>query len=101
MEAVHFGLNLPGTISSFGSVNSVSVSNWTAIKRGTHLSKISSDSRATYFNKVELFNMRQHLQKPNSIHDDHLADLSFYAFWRMYDVNKMTIKNEGTKKSLL
>ena len=35
-EVVHFGLRLPGTLSSFGPVESVSVSNWSSVKRARY-----------------------------------------------------------------
>ena len=37
LETMHFGLRLPGTISSFKTVHSVSVSNWAPLERGAAL----------------------------------------------------------------
>ena len=47
-EVLHFGLGLPGVLSSFGDVSSASVSNWAALKRGEALAAAGSHARATY-----------------------------------------------------
>ena len=56
-EAMHHGLRLPGVLSSFPTVDSVSVSNWSAIKRGDALRHLKKNERATYLSKLELFNL--------------------------------------------
>ena len=76
-ETVHFGLQLPGTLSSFGPVTSVSVSNWSSVKRGRSMQSAKSHDRVTYLSKLELFNQRQSLERPNYIQDKYLCDLSF------------------------
>ena len=97
-EVMHFGLRLPGTLSSFGPVNSISVSNWSAVKRGRALRCLKKDERATYLSKVEIFNIRAHLELPRTVLVSHLESLSFYAFWRMYDVVKGRIVRRQHEK---
>ena len=46
-EVVHFGLRLPGVLSSFGPVEPVSVSNWSSVKRGKALRDSPAGSRVT------------------------------------------------------
>ena len=41
-EVLHFGLGLPGVLSSFGNVSTASVSNWAALKRGEALAAAGS-----------------------------------------------------------
>ena len=55
-EVVHFGLRLPGTLSSFGPVESVSVSNWSSVKRGASLRGLPKGDRVTHLSKLEIFN---------------------------------------------
>ena len=95
-EVMHFGLRLPGT--RFGPVNSISVSNWSAVKRGRALNRLKKDERATYLSKVELFNLRAHLELPRTVPVSRLESLSFYAFWRMYDVVKGRIVRRQREK---
>ena len=43
--------------------------------------------------KLELFSLRSELERPKSIHEEDFANISFYAFWRLYDVkNKKLCK---------
>ena len=84
---MHFGLRLPGTISSFGSVHSISVSNWAPLKRGIAMARTRKNERATHYSKVEAFDARETLARPSQIHEIDLQDISFYAFWRMFDVH--------------
>ena len=58
LETMHFGLRLPGTLSSFGNVDNVSVSNWAPLKRGAALKFANTTDRASHRNRVELFNER-------------------------------------------
>ena len=97
-ETIHFGLRLPGVLSSYGDVSNVSVSNWSVIKSQQHLKYSSPSDRATYLNKIDLFNLRGSLNKPNHIQENDLCDISFYAFWRMYDVNNKTISRRRSEK---
>ena len=85
-ECLHFGLRLPGTLSSFGDVQSISVSNRAPLKRGKALRMLKKDDRATYFTKVEFFDARAVLERSALVKEQDLHDLSFYAFWRMFDV---------------
>ena len=54
-EVVHYGLGLPPTISSFGTVENASVSDWHAMKTGASLNKTEDDDIAFYMNKKEQF----------------------------------------------
>ena len=65
--------------------------NWSALKRPQDLKQTQSDERATYLSKLELFSQRRELKRSKNITDAALADLSFYAFWRLYDVKKKQI----------
>ena len=85
-EVVHFGLRLPGSLSSFGPIESVSVSQWSGIKHGQAFRHLKPGDRATWFNKLEIFNHRAEYQRAATITDADLSDISFYAFWRMYYV---------------
>ena len=58
LETMHFGLRLPGTLSSFGNVDNISVSNWAALKRGAALQFSKSTDRASHRSRIELFNER-------------------------------------------
>ena len=46
-EVVHFGMGLPGVLSSFGNVEKASVSNWASLKRRTDIENLSSSDRVT------------------------------------------------------
>ena len=83
---MHYGLRLPGSLSSLGKVGSVSVSNWAPVKSAHLLRQVRDKERVTHWSKLEQFNLRAHLQRPNQIRDEDLSDLSFYAFWRQYEV---------------
>lgn len=94
LEAVHFGLRLPALISSFGEVRSVSISDWSVVKKGDALKYAKRNDRATFYNKRELFDQRQHLARPNTVTEDDLKNLSMYAFWRLFDVVKKIFKKQ-------
>ena len=86
LETVHFGLRLPPTLSSFASVVSCSVSNYTSIKRGRALRNTGEGEPATTRSKLQCFNERYSYVLPSYMSPTDLAPLSFYAFWRMYHV---------------
>ena len=88
LETVHFGLRLPATISSFGDVRSVSISDWSVVKPGHVLQHMPRNDRATFKNKREIFDHRRELTRPNTMVEDDLKNLSMYAFWRLFDVAK-------------
>ena len=67
LETVHFGLRLPATISSFGDVRPISISDWSVVKPGSVLKYTPRDERATFKNKREIFDNRQHLARPNTV----------------------------------
>ena len=85
-EAMHFGLRLPGTLSNFGDVHAASVSNWAPCKRASQVAASETDARVTTFSKLETFSARINLQFPRNFDADRLKTLSFYAFWRLFDV---------------
>ena len=88
LETIHFGLRLPATLSSFGDVRPISISDWSVVKPGSVLKLTHRDERATFKNKREIFDNRQHLSRPNTVEEDVLKNLSMYAFWRLFDVVK-------------
>ena len=90
-EVVHFGLRLPGTLSSFGPVESVSVSNWSSLHRGSTLRSLSAGDRVTKLSKLELFNARGLLDRPRTMAAAVLENISFYAFWRLFYNDKTSL----------
>jgi hypothetical protein len=85
-EVLHFGLRLPGVLSSFGEVPSASVANWATVKRGRALAAAGPSERATHRSALESFGARSLLRRSTDVSEADLCDLSFYAFWRQYDV---------------
>ncbi len=83
-EVFHFGLRLPGVLTTFGNVESFSMSNWTAVQPHVKLGGAEDADRATYLSKLEKFNRRCSLKRGSQIMDRHLEGLSAYAFARMY-----------------
>jgi hypothetical protein len=86
LEVLHFGLRLPGVVSSLGAVRDVSVSQWTALRRGADFARLAPGERCTVRNKVELFGARGALSRPSTVALDDLRDISLYQFWRLYSV---------------
>ena len=97
-EVLHFGLNLPGTISSFGNVDSCSVSNWSTLKHPQALAKLKKNERCNNLSKLELFNIRAELDRPSHVQPEDLQNISFYAFWRMYYVKNNRIVQRQKEK---
>ena len=85
-EVLHFGLRLPGVLSSFGDVKRASVSNWSTIKSASQASSTKDHERITNSSALELFNRRGELKRPAILKEEALRGISFYAFNRMYDV---------------
>ena len=100
METVHYGLRLPDVCSTFGEVDSVSVSNWACLKRGHILNFLQRGDRATHMSKLEIFNYRSILKRPPTIQDSYLQNISFYAFWRMYDCTKGKLVRRRREKMI-
>ena len=98
LEVTHFVLKLPATLSSFPEVQGVSVSSWAALKAPHVIRKMGLKSRVTHLTKIELFSQRHELARPKSIHDSDLTNLSFYAFWRMFDVQKQRLVRRQREK---
>ena len=98
LETMHFGLRLPGTLSSFGNVDNISVSNWAPLKRGAALQFSKSTDRASHRSRIELFNERCNLNRSTKISEEELRGLSFYAFWRIFDVHKNTISKKKKER---
>ena len=92
LETMHYGLRLPPTISSFGHVKSVSVSHWSTLKRRRQIDEAKGDERITNFSKLESFDRRALLQRSPLIDEHDLHDLSMYAFWRLFDVEKKQVE---------
>ena len=49
-EVVHFGIGLPPTISSFGTIDNASVSDWHALKTGKALTQADDAENPFHFN---------------------------------------------------
>ena len=80
LESMHFGLRLPATLSNFGPVQSVSVSNWSTVKPFFALRQLPPGARATWANKRQMFDDRVCLKRPVSIQISDLENLSLCAF---------------------
>ena len=74
-EVVHFGLRLPGILSSFGDVRSASVSNWSTVKSGEAYQRVKQNQRVTNKSALELFAARGELKRSSNIHREHLQEL--------------------------
>ena len=96
-ETMHYGLRLPATISSFGNVKTVSVSNWSSLKHRQQIKFAKASDRVTNYTKLESFDRRALLARAASVEDHELENLSMYAFWRLFDVQKTVC--ESTAKS--
>ena len=70
LEAVHFGLRLPATISSFGEVRFISISAWSVVKPAHMLKYTERQNRATFRNKRDMFDRRFYLIRPNTVSED-------------------------------
>ena len=66
-EVMHFGLQLPHTISSFRDTVNVSVSSWVPLKSNFECSRAKGDDRVTHLSKVQIFNQRCELQKAEHV----------------------------------
>jgi hypothetical protein len=86
LEVLHNGLRLPAVLSSFTDVQTVSVSNWAPVKSGWALRKTEKHERVTWMTKLEQFNYRAFLELPSKFQTSFLENLSFYCFWRLYDI---------------
>ena len=92
---MHAGLGLPPTISSFGDVVTVSVSDWIPVRQ--HVQYLHDDADVTATTKMEHFSKRGELQRPKTVSEADLAGLSLYAFWRLYDVQHNRLKKDRRK----
>ena len=77
---------LPSTLSSFGPVANASETNWCSVKSRRVLRRLKPGERATNLSKLELFSNRSQLKRSYRIRDEMLSNLSFVAFWRLFDV---------------
>ena len=66
----------------------MSISDWSVVKRGPALTNTKRDERVTFRNKREVFDDRAFLERPTTVSVNDLKNLSMYAFWRLFDVNK-------------
>ena len=85
-EVLHFGLRLPGVVSSFGDVKRASVSNWASLKKSQSVQRLGQTARVTNKSALETFNQRGDLQRPEKVPAEAVQILSFHAFWRRFDV---------------
>jgi hypothetical protein len=100
-EVAHFGVRLPGVLSSFGDVHSASVSNWAGLKKGMPLARTAASERVTHHSALEKFNLRCTLRLPKSMAMDELENISFYSFSRLYDVANGCVVRKQRKKLCL
>ena len=61
---------------------------------------MQSHERATNLSKLEVFNLRATFDRPTSIVENDLADISFYAFWRLYYLNGQRLVRRRTERFL-
>ena len=66
------------------------------MKRGAAL--LLKSDRVTNLSKVEIFNARSLLERPESIPIEALENLSFYAFWRLFYNNKNKLVQRRREK---
>ena len=98
IEVLHFGLRLPGTLSSFGDVKRASVSNWSTVKTGHSACRTKANQRITNRSALEAFNRRGELRRPATLREETLEGLSFYAFSRLFDVASGVIVQKRKEK---
>ena len=96
-EVMHYGLRLPSTLSSFGQPVSVSVSNWSSVQNVWTLRRAQANERATNLSKLELFSQRATLELPRAMKPEQLENLSFYAFWRLFDVRSQRLSQRTSE----
>ena len=99
-EVVHFGIGLPPTISSFGTVDNASVSDWHALKMGAAMSQTQDDADAFYANKKDQFANRGDYVRPATISPLDLENISFYAFHRQFYVQKNRLHRRQKERFL-
>ena len=98
-EVVRTGLRLPPILSSFGTVENLSLSSWRTLRRPAATSGIDKDDELVVSaNKVDVFNLRATLPRPPSITDMDLADLSFYAFYRQFYYHQKKLHRRRQEK---
>lgn len=62
-EVLHFGLRLPGVLSSFSDVHKASVSNWGTLKRSKEIKELDEYDAVTNSSALGTFNARGGLKK--------------------------------------
>ena len=97
-EVLHFGLRLPGVLSSFDDVQKASVSNWSSVKSNRSVAQLKPEERVTNLSALEIFNSRGMLERPARLREESLHALSFYAFSRMFDVVRGKIVQKRKEK---
>ena len=98
LEVMHFGLRLPPILSNFGDVENASVSNATVVKTGRALQFLKNSDRVTYLSKLEKFNERIGYPRAAGVCAEDLENLSFYAFWRLFDVRAGRLFRRRTER---
>lgn len=90
-ETVHSGLRSPAIMQHFRNVRSISISDWSIVKRGDALRHTQRHERPTFLNKRGLSDARAALDRPSSVKICDLEHLSKYVFWRLFDVNGLKL----------
>ena len=97
-EVMHFGLRLPGVLSSFGDVQKASVSNWGTLKSAKEIANLNEGDDVTNSSALQKFNRRSQLELPRTIQSSDLENIPFYAFSRIYDVYRGRLIQKRTEK---
>ena len=86
-------------MTSFGDVVPVSVSRWASLKPQKEIMRSDLDQRVTRRSKMELFSARGQLMRSSNVLIEDISNLSFYAFWRLFEVkgNKIA-RRRGDKR---
>ena len=74
------------------------MSNWSSVKRGAALRALPKGDRVTHLSKLEIFNARSFLERPETVPLKALENLSFYAFWRLFYTNKNKLVQRKREK---
>ena len=85
-EVVHAGVGLPHTLSSFGDIVSASVAGHVAVRRDAAF--LEDTEVVTTQSKLDIFHQRMLLEVSRNVDKSELETLSFYAFWRLFYVQK-------------
>ena len=62
------------------------MSGWASLKAGFEYSRTNKNARITNLSKIQLFNARTEFHTAKHLPAEDLHNISFYAFWRLFDV---------------